>query len=267
LDEHIGGPLAGCEYHCAALVEYDGTEFYGFQVQASGRTVQGELEKAIEKVSQQKCRVIGSGRTDAGVHASGQVIRFAVHWEHPLGDLFRALNAVLPADIAINNLKAIDADFHPRFSAASREYRYTIYNQPGRSPLKSRFAWHVPEKLDVAALGEAGGYLLGEHDFCAFGKPPAGEVTQRRVMRLEWQSRPPFLTMDIEANAFLYHMVRNIVGTLARAGRGEIRPEEVKTILTRGERKLAGPPAPPWGLCLTRVNYQEELFMADEEIR
>ncbi len=245
------------ELRYRATVEYDGTDFLGFQVQARGRTIQGELEKAIERVTQKQVRILGAGRTDAGVHASGQVIAFDVSWRHTTPELQRALNAVLPIDIAIRDLTTTYFTFHPRFDAIRRRYRYTILNQPVRSPLGARYAYHVPEPLDVEAMREAGRQFIGCHDYAAFGKPTQGESTLREVMQAEWFAEGTLLTFEITANAFLYQMVRNIVGTLVRVGRGELSPGEVTALLEAGERAAAGPPAPARGLCLMGVEYAD----------
>lgn len=251
------------ELRYRATVEYDGTDFLGFQIQARGRTVQGELEKAIERITQKQVRVLGAGRTDAGVHASGQVIAFDVSWRHTDQVLHRALNAVLPGDIAISHLTTTYPAFHPRFDAKWRQYRYTILNQPIRSPLWARDAYQVAEPLDVEAMGEASQALVGSHDFAAFGKPTQGQSTVRHVMRAEWFVQHPrgikgkLLVFEITANAFLYRMVRNIVGTLVRVGRGEFLPNEVTALMEAKDRAASGPPAPPCGLCLVRVEYAD----------
>ena len=140
-----------------AVVEYDGADYFGFQVQAQGRTIQGEIERALAAITQEWGRIVGAGRTDAGVHAQGQVIAFSTAWRHPVEELQRALNAVLPKDIAVRELRPVPRSFHPRFDAVSREYRYTILSQPLRSPLARRFAHHYPHPLDVAAMNEAAG--------------------------------------------------------------------------------------------------------------
>lgn len=257
------------ELRYRATVEYDGTDFLGFQVQARGRTVQGELEKAIERVTQNQVRVLGAGRTDAGVHASGQVIAFDVSWRHTTQDLHRALNAVLPMDIAISDLTSTRFTFHPRFDAKWRRYRYTVLNQPARSPLWARYAHHAPEPLDLRMMNEASRRFIGSHDFVAFGKPVRGDSTVREVMQAEWL-RPcvhskgatylkgvegKLLVFEITANAFLYRMVRNIVGTLLRVGRGELAPDVVTALMEAGDRAASGPPAPARGLCLAKVEY------------
>lgn len=246
-----------------ATVEYDGTDFQGFQVQARGRTVQGELEKAVERVVQTQVRILGAGRTDAGVHAIGQVVVFDAAWRHTTHELQRALNAVLPRDIAISNLATTHPTFHPRFDAKCRRYRYTILNQSIRSPLWARNTHHVPEPIDVEAMREASQRLVGSYDFSAFGKPTRGENTVRRVMQSEWFVEYPkgvegrLVIFEITANAFLYRMVRKVVGTLLRVGRGELTPGEVAALLEARDRAAAGPPVPACGLCLVKVEYEE----------
>jgi tRNA pseudouridine38-40 synthase len=251
------------EIRYRATVEYDGTGFLGFQIQSQGRTVQGELERAIGSITRQQVRVLGAGRTDAGVHASGQVIAFDVAWRHTVSDLQRALNAVLPQDIAISHLAMTYPTFHPRFDARWRRYRYTILNQPARSPLWARVAHHIPEPLDVEAMREASRWLIGGHDFAGFGKPTPGESTIRHVVQAEWFVEHPrdiggrLLVFEITANAFLYRMVRKVVGILIKVGQRELSPGEIIALLEARDRAATGPPAPACGLCLVNVVYDE----------
>ncbi len=254
-----------------AVIAYDGTDYSGFQRQANAPAVQEALEAALAQVSQERITVLAAGRTDAGVHAAGQVIAFDMAWRHGLGDLHRALNAVLPADIAVQGVEEAAPDFHPRYDARSRRYRYTLYNAPARWPLARRYSLYVAAPLDVAAMDEAAKSLVGEHDFATFGQPPQGEVTVRRVLAAEWGGEPPFgcalrqvqdiaqdrpwLIFDIEANAFLYRMVRSIVGTLLQVGRGKMSVGEFMAVLASCDRHRAGPTAPPHGLCLMEVRY------------
>ncbi len=245
------------ELRYRATVEYDGSEFLGFQYQACGRTVQGEIEKALEKVTQQRVRIVGAGRTDAGVHAVGQVVAFNVVWRHSAEELQRALNAVLPMDIALRDCKVTHFGFHPRYDALWRQYRYTVWNGPVRSPLWQRYAYHVPEPLDVPAMQKASQYLLGSHDFAAFGKAPQGSNTVRRILQAEWLIEGKRLMFDITADAFLRHMVRAIVGTLLQIGRGQRAPEEMAVLVQSGARRLAAPPAPARGLCLMSIGYAD----------
>ncbi len=238
-----------------AVIEYDGAGYCGFQVQVDRRSIQGVLEEALSNVTRQETRVIGAGRTDAGVHARGQVIAFRVRWRHSVADLHRAMNAVLPQDVVLLSLKIALEKFHPRYSARSRWYRYTVLNQPFRSPLNRRWAYYVPRPLDVKLMNQTAGSLVGEHDFATFGRPTQGQNTVRRVLRASWWSEKFFLYFDIEANAFLQRMVRSLVGTLLLVGAGEFTPEEFRRRLIACERSLAGPTVPPQGLCLMAVNY------------
>jgi tRNA pseudouridine38-40 synthase len=247
-------PASGIRY-VRATVEYDGTNYCGFQWQADQPTVQGELERALAAVTRETIRLIAAGRTDAGVHARGQVIAFHTGWRHPLADLERALNALLAEDVAVRELELAEEGFHPRFSAHSREYRYTVFHQPLRSPLTRRFAYHWPHSLDEEAMDQAARTLIGTHDFATFGQPPQGENTVRRVLRAGCSREGSFVYFDIEANAFLRRMVRSIVGTLLQVGSGKLSPQDFEEILRAAERSLAGPTAPPHGLCLMRVNY------------
>ena len=255
-----------------AVVAYDGTDYGGFQRQANAPTVQATLEAALAQVTQETVAILAAGRTDAGVHAAGQVIAFDTDWlcresvsteldkvsakrRRGLSDLWRALNAVLPTDVAVLEIEEAAPDFHPRYDARSRRYRYTLYNAPVRWPLGRRYSLHVAESLDVAAMQRAAQSLVGEQDFATFGQPPQGQNSVRRVLVAEWGEESPRLTFDIEANAFLYRMVRSIAGTLLEVGRGRMNVEEFAAALAAGERSQAGPTAPPHGLCLMKVRY------------
>jgi len=238
-----------------AVVEYDGTDYLGFQVQAEGLTVQGEIERALAAVTQEQGRIVGAGRTDTGVHARGQVIAFSTAWRHSVEELQRALNAVLPEDIAVCELRPVAKDFHPRFDAVSRGYRYTVFNQPLRSPLARRFAYHFPRPLDVGAMNKAAGALMGTHDFASFGRAPQGDNTVREVYRAQWTPAESLIYFDIVANAFLYRMVRNLVGTLLLVGTGELSPDGLEEILRSADRDRAGQAVPAHGLCLIKVDY------------
>lgn len=246
------------EYRYRAIVEYDGTDFLGFQFQTNGRTIQGEIEKALEQVTQSIIRIDAAGRTDTGVHATGQAIAFNVAWKHSPEDLHRALNATLPDDIVISALKIAEPTFHPRFSAVSRSYRYTVMNQPWVSVLQRRYAYHVRKKLDVAAMNEASQFLVGSHDFASFGRPPQGDNTRRLVTQAEWSANGNLLAFEITANAFLYRMVRTIVGTLIQVGLGQLAASEIKNILEARDLTRSASPAPAHGLCLVQVSYPVE---------
>lgn len=245
------------EQRYRATVEYDGTDFLGYQIQAKGRTVQGELEECLKRITRSAVRVEGAGRTDAGVHATGQVIAFNVAWRHTLEDLHRALNATLPHDIVISNLKVTGTAFNPRFSAVSRTYHYQIVNQPWPSVLQHRYAFHVSQNLNVVAMNEASQNLVGSRDFASFGKPPQGDNTVRNVIEAKWYVKGSQLTYSITANAFLYRMVRTIVGTLMQIGLGRLAVNDITDILEARDLTQSAPPAPAHGLCLVKVIYPE----------
>jgi tRNA pseudouridine38-40 synthase len=246
-----------------AVVAYDGTCYGGFQRQANAPSVQEALEAALGAVSGELGHVLAAGRTDAGVHAEGQVIAFDTQWRHGLDDLERALNAVLPQDVAVRDVEEVAPGFHPRYDALSRRYRYTVYNSATRWPLARQYSLHVAGALDVAAMATAAQALVGEHDFAAFGQPTQGDVTVRRVLEAEWRQRElapqqgdgSWLIFDIEANAFLYRMVRSIVGTLLKVGQGNMGADEVAAILESRDRRRSGPAAPAHGLSLIAVKY------------
>lgn len=243
-----------------AVVAYDGTNYFGFQRQEGGHTptIQGALEDALRSVTGQDITVVGAGRTDTGVHATGQVIAWDVEWRHSADDLLRALNANLPRDIALQTIAEARAEFHPRFDAQSRTYQYQIYNAPVRHPLYERTAWHIGRPLDLAAMQAAARHLIGEHDFAAFGQPPQGSNTVRVVRRATWERDGARYTFTIEANAFLQRMVRSIVGTMVEVGGGALSPDAFTDILAAADRGRAGATAPPQGLCLVSVQYGEQ---------
>lgn len=239
-------------------LEYDGTDFEGFQIQRRGRTVQGELERALRQVTGEKIRVTGGGRTDSGVHAYGQGAHFDTAWRRPIETLQRALNAVLPTDIAIRSIAHAPEDFSARYSATSREYRYTILNQPTRSPLEQRYALLVTEHLDAQAMDTAAKSLIGVHDFAAFGTPPKGDITTREMYQACVRRNGSHVIVELKANAFLYRMVRRIVGTLLWVGKGAMSAGEFRDVLEK--KRQAGPSVPPQGLCLIAVNYDLEFI-------
>ena len=241
--------------HLRGVVEYDGTRYAGFQRQKREITIQGEIEKALASVTQEQTKIVGAGRTDAGVHATGQVITFSTGWKRSLSELQRALNALLPFDIAILKLSEVPLDFHARKSALSRRYRYTIFNRPVRSPLSRLYAYHWVGELDLEAIREALGSLIGVHDFASFGRARPGVSTVRQMLEVDCRREGDYIYIDLVANAFLKRMVRSIVGTLLLVGRGEVSPQGFKEVLGAKDRSRAGDPLPAHGLCLTKVSY------------
>ncbi len=250
----------------AALLEYDGTAYHGFQRQRADQpTIQSKLEEALYQITQQPVTVTGAGRTDAGVHALGQVVGFSIEWQHGITALQNALNAHLPDDIAVLQLKETPpqegaSHFHPRFDARRRAYQYVIWNAPTRRPLTRRYSWQVTRPLTVDRMNAAAAALVGEHDFATFGQPPQGESCVRTVFAARWQQTGAQLLFFIEANAFLYRMVRSIVGSLKLVGDGSWTVDDFVTALQRQERAMAGPTAPAQGLFLTSVTYDNLKF-------
>lgn len=270
--------------HICGIVAYDGTDYHGFQVQRGVATIQGTLEAALSSVATLDGRVVGAGRTDTGVHATGQVIALRIVWRHSVEALQRAWNAHLPPTIVVRNLQLAPLGFHPRFSATCRTYRYTIVQAERnsssaahaalqtRSPLTDRFALYETKPLDLGSLCRASAYLIGEHDFATFGQPPQGENTVRRVFQADWQlvksdlpalNRYPGeqIVFTVTANAFLRQMVRNLVGTLLEVGRGHWTPEDVQAALAARHRSRCASPAPPQGLVLEVVEYPTHLSL------
>lgn len=239
-----------------AVIEYDGTDFLGFQRQAQGRTVQGAIEDALRRMEWTGKTIWGAGRTDTGVHAVGQVIAFDLDWTHGEPVLLRALNAHLPADVSVQAVTECALAFHPRYEAKARRYRYTIYNAPVRSALKARYAWHLSQPLDVPAMQQAAERVLGTHDFATFGTDPdEGSNTVRTVSLARWRRADAELTFDIQAEAFLYRMVRSLVGALKQVGAGEIMLAQFEHSLHARDRSQCPPLAPAHGLCLVEVVY------------
>jgi tRNA pseudouridine38-40 synthase len=239
-----------------ATVEYDGTDFAGFQWQRGARSVQEALETAIAKRAGQAVRVAGAGRTDAGVHALGQVVSFGVETSIPLDRMALALNSALPADVSVRKVEEVSETFHARFSASSRLYTYLIQNRRTPSALWRRYSAFCPEPLNVEAMQAAADLLLGEQDFAAFARElQPGEPTMREVIRCQVDRYRAFVLLRVEANAFLRGMVRALTGTLLEVGTGKRALETLPELLASRDRRLAGPSAPPQGLCLVKVRY------------
>lgn len=238
-----------------ATVAYDGAAYSGFQRQLDRPTIQGELEQALYTITRHPVTVIGAGRTDTGVHALGQVVAFDLNWSHGTDALQRALNVNLSDDISILELSETAPGFHPRFDARRRAYLYNIYNHAVPHPHYRRQSWHVIRPLDIGQMNEAAACLVGEHDFATFGQPPQGENTIRQVFFAQWQRQEPFITFTIEANAFLYRMVRSLVGTMKLVGEGSWTVEAFVEALEARNRRQAGQTAPPQALFLQSVTY------------
>lgn len=254
----------------AMTVAYDGSDFAGWQVQPEHRTIQGELERVLQEIAGMPVRVEASGRTDSGVHARGQVAHF--DWPGaPLRTwrLMRGVNALLPSAIRVRALIDTPDDFHARFSAVRKEYRYFIHNEPVMMPFHRHYRTLIRDALDVSAMRQAAGWLEGEHDFRAFTANPNREVdgTVRIVHELSVQRDGPELQIKAQGNGFLYKMVRSLAGFLIRVGRGEVDPDMARTILMSKERTARVPTAPPEGLVLWKVHYTPDPFDGELTMR
>jgi tRNA pseudouridine38-40 synthase len=238
------------------LLEYDGTEYHGWQLQPNARTLQQVLETALATVLRHPARLHAAGRTDAGVHALGQVATFRSDRVLEPRELRKSLNALTPPDIAVREVAAVSETFDARRDATARIYEYRIWSQPWRSAFWHRFTWHVPRSLDVRAMRIAAAALAGEHDFSAFRASDCESKSRiRRVTHSGLTEAESLCTYRIQANAFLKHMVRAIVGTLVAVGSGEISPEAMAEILASRDRGRAAATAPPQGLALVAVCY------------
>ena len=239
-------------------ISYDGTNYKGWQIQSNGRTVQEQLEKAIEKVFGKHHRIHSASRTDAGVHAKAQVANFKVSPEIniSLKKIPHALNSHLPEDMAVNRAEEVPPEFHSRFDAGNKLYRYYILNSRQRDPFMEKFAWRLPYQLDVPLMRKEAKALLGKHDFKAFqAKDKKERSSVRKIIHLGIIKRKSSILIDIEADGFLYNMVRNITGTLVDIGRGYLPKGSMRKILKKKDRTQAGPTAPAKGLFLIEVKY------------
>ena len=254
------------------LLEYDGAAYHGWQIQKDETSIQGIVEDRVRRITGEKASVLGASRTDAGVHALGQVAVFRTDSMLDAETIKRALNAVLPQDIRVLDASAVDDSFHPRADAIKKTYFYIVTNQRNSSVFLCRYSWLVPQSLDLNLLTEASRALTGRHDFSSFmGAGSDVKDFVREIYSLTVESldsvdfmtfplRGNFLRISIQANGFLRHMVRNIVGTLVEIGMGRIRAEEMKTIFESRDRKLAGRTAPASGLFLERIVYQDPFY-------
>lgn len=248
-------------------IEYDGTRFCGWQKQNTTapvhqstkkkfRTVQEEIEKAAKKLFGKKIRLIGAGRTDSGVHAEAQIANFKINSTLPLSNIKKGLNSYLPDDIAILSAEDVKPQFHARFDVKQKLYRYTIINRKERHPLLKRYAAFVSYDLDINAMKKAVRYFIGKKDFKSFQATDKRKRNSvRTIKRLDIVDKLPVIEIYIQADGFLYNMVRNIVGTLIDVGRGRIKPEAIRDILFKKSRPVAGQTAPAKGLCLVKIFY------------
>jgi tRNA pseudouridine38-40 synthase len=239
------------------LIEYDGTNYQGWQVQPRGQTIQGTLEEKLRLLTGEPIQLIGSGRTDSGVHALGQVAHFKTQSQIDIGSIQRALNSLLPHDIVIQKIEEVEEGFHARRHSRSKVYEYRILNRNLRSVIHRGYVWHIPQKLNLMEMRKATKSLIGEHDFSSFrsvGSPTKTAV--RRVTRAEWKrGRDGLIRFEIEANGFLKQMVRAMVGTLVEIGKGRMNAVTFRKIMDAKDRKKAGPTAPAQGLFLKEVKY------------
>ncbi|NLC69631.1 MAG: tRNA pseudouridine(38-40) synthase TruA [Clostridiaceae bacterium] len=239
-------------------IEYDGTRYNGWQSQPGGLTIQDMLEAAIYKLTNEKAKVTGAGRTDAGVHAYGQVANFYTASSIPAGKFSFALNTMLPGDIVVTKSEEVSLDFHARFSAKGKKYEYLIYNSIHPPALLKDRAWHVFYNLDVEAMNEAALHLAGTHDFAGFAaRDPSrpGLNTIRTIREVSVERISNIIRISISGDGFLYNMARIITGTLVDIGRGKMEAGRIKSIIDKRDRKLAGMTAPPQGLYLVEVYY------------
>lgn len=243
------------------ILAYNGARFLGSQRQANSRTVQGELENALRKLGWLGRSVLMAGRTDTGVHAAGQVASFDLDWQHPDDALLRSLNANLPADVAVRDVLKTSLNFHPRFDAISRRYRYSLFCQPVRDPLREDFSWRIRSDLDGELLQAVASVFIGQHDFAAYGTPPrTGSSTVRIVMRSDWRQHEDEWYYEVQANAFLYRMVRRMVFVQVAVAQGKITMDDVACSLGKQaeasqENELPAGLAPAHGLTLVEVIY------------
>jgi tRNA pseudouridine38-40 synthase len=248
-------------------LEYEGSQYHGWQRQQPALpTLQGILEEALSRITREEISLTGAGRTDAGVHAAGQVAHFTSDKRLEEDAWVRAINSLLPRDVAVHSAEYVPSDFHARYSALSKVYEYRILNQPLRSVFLRTGSWHVPIPLQLEPMRQAACFLLGTHDFSAFRAAECGAKSPvRTLQKLTIEPAPPTpdprlpspIVFTFEAGSFLHHMVRNIVGTLVEIGKGKIPPEEIEKILEGKDRRRAGPTAPAQGLWLMKVNYPE----------
>ncbi|MDI6731073.1 MAG: tRNA pseudouridine(38-40) synthase TruA [Candidatus Margulisbacteria bacterium] len=245
-------------------IQYDGTDYCGFERQKNGPSIQAAVEKALQKIFKTPTRIIGASRTDAGVHACCQVVSFKTKSPIPVRRIPQALNGILPPAIRVMAASLVGPKYNPRFAAKSKTYEYLIYNGEVLNPLFNRFVWHIRPRLNIAAMKKAAKYLVGKHDFSSFCASHSNNKDPIRVLHqlvishssvVIWDScQLSVVSCKLKGNGFLYKMVRNIVGTLVEVGMGKRKPQDVKAIIDAKDRKKAGRTAPAQGLCLVKVN-------------
>jgi tRNA pseudouridine38-40 synthase len=236
------------------VLEYDGTAFRGFQRQPRARTVQAELEKALRRLFRNKVKIASaSARTDAGVHAAGQVVHFKTRSPIKLSNIQRALNTYLPEDMAVAGVSEASAGFHARFDAVQKTYRYVVWNASARSPLRRHFSYHFPRALKLSAMRKAAHHLIGRHDFRSFQAKSDGRDSRRRIRRITIAKHAGEIVFEVTGDGFLYRMVRNIVGTLLMVGGGRLSLRDFNRLFRMRDRRHIGPTAPACGLSLVRV--------------
>jgi tRNA pseudouridine38-40 synthase len=251
------------------ILEYEGTNYCGFQFQVNAPTVQDEIEKALYKLTGEKLRVVAASRTDTGVHAEGQVVSFRTGSKLKSGNFVKGLNYYLPQDIAVKASYQVNQKFSVQSNAVSREYRYYVWNSQTRSPLKKRFTYQVNKELDIEAMNQAGQVLIGEHDLASFVteiNQASIKSTLRGVYKAGLEKKGNLVIFEMIAKSFLPHQVRNTVGTLIRVGLHKISVDDFRKIMEAKKPGLAGPTVPAQGLCLLRVNYPRTLGEYDEDL-
>lgn len=260
LQLHLSPFILGWMARYKVILAYDGTDFQGFQRQANARTVQSVVEAALSTIGWEGKAVLAAGRTDTGVHALGQVIAFDLNWTHSTQELQSALNAYLPPDIAVQYISMASENFHPRFAAQARRYRYCLFFDDVRQPLRERYSWRVWPEVSIFLLNQLSERLIGTHDFGAFGSPPrAGGSTVRTITSAEWLEDRPGLIFEIIGNAFLYRMVRRLVAFQIEIAQGKMDQEEINQIFFDRSKIQVRDTAPAHGLTLVEVIYPQEI--------
>lgn len=238
------------------VLEYDGTNYHGWQCQPNAITLQEVVQRAIERILDHPVKIYAAGRTDTGVHAFGQVINFFTDKMIDIRSIEKGVNSLLPGDVRVKNAREVDMSFHARYSAKSKSYIYCIVNSPYQAPFHIRYSWHIPYALNTCLMNECLKEIIGVHDFASFKKKnELYKKHDREVLRAGIKRRGGFIYILIEATGFLRYMVRNIVGTLVLVGEGKISKEDFIAILQSRDRVNAGPTAPPQGLFLRKIRY------------